>query len=205
MSCRTPNGVNLGKRDQIVSSAVELFARDGFYHITLREVATHAGCWLGSVSHFFPEKDRLYNAAVAEAARRCQADMASALAKPGSPEKQLRRFCLKVLEGYIHGKPHFALIDRANSELSNSNFPLIIQEQFDEIHAALAGIICKIIPNGDELPLRWLVSYFVGSIYGAGKLHRQHLVLLKLQNPKAMARFLDGLIAYVMAGLISPT
>jgi len=126
----------------------------------------------------------------------------AALRKPGSPEKRLGRFCAKVLEGYIHGAAHFALIDRANSEFSNADFPLIIQEPFDEIHAVLAGLIHKIVPSGDNVPPRWLVSYFVSSIYGAGKLHRQHLVLLKLQNPKEMARFLDGLVAYALSGLI---
>jgi AcrR family transcriptional regulator len=191
----------LDKRERIVDAAIQLFARDGFSRVTLREVSAHAGCWLGSVSHFFPEKEQLLNAAVVEASRRCQADILSAIGEGPTPELRLRRFCRLVIESYIDGRAHFVLIDRANTDTPSEEFPMLIQEHFDQTHAALAEIVDHVASARDKTPLRWMVSYLVGLVYGAGKLHKQHLILLRLDNPAELERFLERLVAFAFAAL----
>ncbi|GAA3549747.1 TetR/AcrR family transcriptional regulator [Nonomuraea rosea] len=46
-------------RERILDSAMELFSRSGFYAVSLRDIAAHAGMTHAGLLHHFPGKDEL--------------------------------------------------------------------------------------------------------------------------------------------------
>lgn len=192
------------KRRAIVSSALELFARDGLHGVRLKDVAEHSGFMLGSLYHFFPEKKQLYNAAVREAALRFAAHMNEVLAEPGEPEARLRRFCWAMMETIYTGDPNMTLMDRAATEDRTSDFPGVMEGAATTIYEDLEKVLDEMSPEpGRGVSNRWLASYIISMIFGAGKLHRNHLVLQKLDSPAQVAAFLEGVVDFTIAALRS--
>jgi AcrR family transcriptional regulator len=83
------------RRDQILSAAMRLFARQGFHAATMPEICAEAGLSVGAVYSYFSGKDAIITALV-EAGRRGTADLTAA-APSGSSAKQLEVF-LRELE-----------------------------------------------------------------------------------------------------------
>src|SRR5437660_10132615 len=55
-----------GRREQILSVATRLFARQGFQGTTTKEIAAHAGVTEALIFRHFPSKDDLYWAVIEE-------------------------------------------------------------------------------------------------------------------------------------------
>lgn len=190
------------KRRVIVDSAIELFARDGLHTVRLKDVAEHSGFMTGSLYHFFPEKKALYNAAVREAARRFADHMGQVLAQPGTPEERLRRFCWAMMEAIYGNDPNVALMDRAATEDRSSDFPAVMEGAAHSIYEDLEQVLNGVGPGPDQgVSNRWLASYVISTLFGAGKLHRNHLVLQGLNTPEQIRAFLEGVVDYTVRAL----
>jgi TetR/AcrR family transcriptional regulator len=68
-------------RAAILEAADELFARDGFYGVSLQEIGVRAGVSRGTPGYFFGSKAALYRAVLAAAVGRLQAALAPAYAE----------------------------------------------------------------------------------------------------------------------------
>ncbi|MEV0525933.1 TetR/AcrR family transcriptional regulator [Streptomyces sp. NPDC050439] len=56
-------------REAIMRSAADLFAEQGFRRASLRSIAANAGCDPALIGHYFPSKEDLFTAVVAETVR----------------------------------------------------------------------------------------------------------------------------------------
>ena len=59
MAARAPNGVD--KRRLILDAAIRVFARQGFHHCRVSDVADEAGVAYGLVYHYFNSKEEILN------------------------------------------------------------------------------------------------------------------------------------------------
>jgi AcrR family transcriptional regulator len=188
------------KREEIITSAVALFAEEGISGYTLRDIARHSGFKLGSIYHFFPEKKQLYLAAVSRAFDWCTAEFIEALSGKEPAEVRFRRFALLVFTLFTRDDPHIKLIDRAHLE-GLEGHPELYSQRFTEMHAVLDPVVVELAGGPSALPAQWAAGYVFSLIYGAAKLHVQHGPMLHLRSRAKTSAFLDGLIAFALEGL----
>jgi AcrR family transcriptional regulator len=188
------------KREEIIDSAVALFAKEGISGYTLRDIAQHSGFKLGSIYHFFPQKQQLYFAAVARAFDWCTAAFVEALSGNDPAEARFRRFALLVFTLFTRDDPHIKLIDRAHLEGLEGHTELYAQ-RFTEMHAVLDPLVAELARYPSSRPPPWVAGYVFSLIYGAAKLHVQHGPMLHVQSRARKNAFLDGLIEFALKGL----
>lgn len=70
------------RRAEIVSAAMSLVAAEGPEALSMRKIATHAGCTIGLLNHWFANKDELIEAIVDTASAAAVARAKVALAQP---------------------------------------------------------------------------------------------------------------------------
>jgi AcrR family transcriptional regulator len=71
------------RRDEIMSAAKKVFARNGFHSTTISLIAKEAGLAYGSVYWYFDSKDELFHALMAAEGDALRAHIASAIAEAG--------------------------------------------------------------------------------------------------------------------------
>jgi AcrR family transcriptional regulator len=76
------------RREQILSAAMRLFARQGFHRTTMPEICAEAGLSVGAVYSYYDGKEAIITALV-EAGRRSTADLAASAHREGSPAARL--------------------------------------------------------------------------------------------------------------------
>jgi AcrR family transcriptional regulator len=93
-----PGGIRLRRRDQILTTAAELFATKGYTRTSMRDVATASGILAGSLYHHFESKEAI----AVELVEKYHADLADAVRKFGpvdtDPLTALRLFTREVAE-----------------------------------------------------------------------------------------------------------
>jgi len=119
-------------RDQILSAAEIVFARNGFHDASLREIAELAEFSVGAVYSFFAGKEDIYRAIFLRRAAEFMPEMEEVIGRPGTPLGFFRRypqFGRLVLRGGAIGAPlvtpaedaeiqeNFAAAQRAQAEL----------------------------------------------------------------------------------------
>ncbi|MFE3452567.1 TetR/AcrR family transcriptional regulator [Nonomuraea sp. NPDC059194] len=75
-------------RERILDSAMELFSRSGFYAVSLRDIAAHAGMTHAGLLHHFPGKDELL---IQVLTRREELAAEQTLTGDSDPERLLER------------------------------------------------------------------------------------------------------------------
>ena len=73
-----------GTRERILTAALESFSQAGFDGTTTRDLAARAGVNLGLIKYYFDSKEKLWRAAVEQAASELQSTLAAAV--PGTVE-----------------------------------------------------------------------------------------------------------------------
>jgi AcrR family transcriptional regulator len=91
-------GIRVRRRDQILTTAAELFATKGYTKTSMRDVATASGILAGSLYHHFDSKEAI----AVELVENYHADLVDAVRKFGSSEPDrltaLRLFTREVTE-----------------------------------------------------------------------------------------------------------
>lgn len=106
-------------RARILKSARELFLKNGFEGVSVRQIAARAGCSPGMLYHFFSNKELLLARVVEDTFARLEELMSRSAAGPGDPLDRLRhtlkayvRFGLRHPHEYlflfVHGHGHLA-------------------------------------------------------------------------------------------------
>lgn len=94
------------RREQILASATELFARGGFANTDLQQVANALGVGKGTVYRYFPSKRELFLAAVDRAMNQLRAAVNAGIAGEAEPLKRLSRGIETYLE-FFSNHPEF--------------------------------------------------------------------------------------------------
>lgn len=190
------------KRLRIVEAAVVLFAKHGLERVTLRDIARQSGFLIGSIYNFFPEKERIYEEAVVLAFERCATRLVAAASCGETAEQRLREFVNVLFELFVGDSPYIRLIDREHLGSGSGQVGRLIRTAFWQAHRALNPLICELARGRNLDPGRvdWATSQVFSLVYGAAKLHAQHVEMLGLTKG-GEAQFLDDLTAFALRAL----
>jgi AcrR family transcriptional regulator len=81
---------HLQHRSEILETALDLFARDGFHNVTMQAIAEASEFSVGTLYNFFRNKDDLYRALLSEKVAQFHAALQNVLEAPGSETERLR-------------------------------------------------------------------------------------------------------------------
>ncbi len=83
---------HLQHRSEILQTAMDLFARDGFHNVTMQAIAEASEFSVGTLYNFFRNKDDLYRALLSENVAQFHSGLQNALDAPGSETEKLRNW-----------------------------------------------------------------------------------------------------------------
>jgi AcrR family transcriptional regulator len=130
------------RRDQILSAAMRLFARQGFQATTMPEICAEAGLSVGAVYSYFSGKDAII-AALVEAGRRGTADLAADARQEGSPEARLEAL-LRELE-----RPGREILNQVDVRwLAEAIGDRGMREGYRQAYAGLTAELTKLLEPG---------------------------------------------------------
>lgn len=164
----------LARRQQLVDAAVRLFGRRGFEGTSLEAVATAAGVRKQTLLYYFPTKDALLQACVAEASRKLAQTLTSALEEETSNSRKAEAV-VRTLFGLAVEWPEFPQFVREASRLG----PEVIErfaEQLEPLRLRALAFLANGMLEGSirrqdpALLLFTLYTAVVGSITEAGVL-----------------------------------
>lgn len=140
---------------ELLDAALELFVEKGFAATKAEEVATRAGVSKGTLYLYYPSKEDLLKAAIAQnLSDRIAAGAAEAAAFPGTPGQLLRHILVRWWT-HVYDSPASAVFKLVITEVRN--FPDIAQHYVDEVvepaEALLGGIIQRGIDSGEFRPV----------------------------------------------------
>lgn len=80
------------RRREVLTAALNLFARRGFEKTTMADIAAQAEFAVGTLYKLFADKDALYRALILDTVERCAKQLIATLEAPGSELEKLERY-----------------------------------------------------------------------------------------------------------------
>lgn len=166
-------GARSGK-ERILDTAERLFARHGFYGVSVRDITEAAGVDVALVNYHFGSKRELFAAVFQRRAEMLNPERLSRLeevrraALPGVPslEDIVNSFTYPLLERSARGGPgwksYFALVAQVNN--SPEWGPVLMTQYFDPLVERLIAALREALP---ECPLReiyWGYQFLTGAL-----------------------------------------
>ncbi len=163
------------KRHRILQAAIAVFARKGFFHARISEIAQEAGVADGTIYLYFDNKDHLLIAVFEEEMQAIIGRFQDALRPIGDPVERLRGFIRMHAEMVIENPDlaHVLQIELRQSSTFMSDYkPVRFQEFLDILEGIIiegrkAGVFRQDIHPGtvkravfgalDELALHWIM------------------------------------------------
>ena len=116
---RITEDAKIARRQRIVDSACHLFKLNGFDRTTTRDIARYAGIAAGTLFNYFPSKEDIVMALIADSIEQAEADFTQKRRAMGSFEEDL---FLNVAAGLRRLKPHRQYVGRV---IETSLSPLV--------------------------------------------------------------------------------
>lgn len=79
-------------KQEILSAALRLFSARGFHNVSMQEIASEAEFATGTLYHFFPSKEALFDELVRDCAERITNNLVAVLDAPGTEAERLANY-----------------------------------------------------------------------------------------------------------------
>jgi AcrR family transcriptional regulator len=140
-----------GQADKILAAAARLFSAHRFHEARMEDIAAAAEVGKGTLYRYFKDKDELYQALLAQAAREITARLRDEVARAGGPRARLEAI-VACCVAYFDEQPHlFDLINHAEAmsridalsewQRARDDFARMTRAAFDDAAAAGAFVI----------------------------------------------------------------
>ena len=161
-------------KTRILDAAETLFARTGFYGVSVREITEAAGVDVALVSYHFGGKRELFAAVFQRRAQLLNPERLAMLeqvrrqALPGAPalEDIVNAFTYPLLERSARGGPgwksYFALIAQVNN--SPEWGPILMTEYFDPLVERFIAVLREALPECDAREIYWGYQFLTGAL-----------------------------------------
>lgn len=127
-------GVELPRREQLVTAAIRLFAERGFQSVTMDDIGTAAGITGSSVYKHFPTKIALLVAALERGHARLHTGMGRALALGKTPTEVLDLLTHKHIEFALENSQLISILGSEREELPEENRKVSNRAQRDYLN-----------------------------------------------------------------------
>jgi len=157
------------RRTQLLSVALEVFARQGFHATSMNDIADAAGITKPVLYQHFASKRQLYLELLGEVADRLLGSIAEAVSTAGNPREQVERGFAAYFQWVSDDHDSFTLLFGSGAR-RDEEFAEAVRNVESTIAAAIAGLIRP--PDIDPLHQRTLAFALVGLAEGTSR----HLV-----------------------------
>ncbi len=164
-------GTKPGK-ERILDAAERLFARHGFYGVSVRDITEAAGVDVALVSYHFGGKRELFAAVFQRRAEQLNPERLAMLEKvrraalPGTPtvEEIVNAFTYPLLERSARGGPgwksYFALVAQVNN--SPEWGPVLMTQHFDPLVERFIAVLREALPGCAARDIYWGYQFLTG-------------------------------------------
>lgn len=177
-------------REAILDAAEDLFSKNGFRAVSMREIAQASGANLGSISYHFGSKDGLLRAIYERHSgpmNRRRQELLTEAQRIRDPDDRLeaivRAFILPSLSqtaGSIGGGARFARLRAVVMAERHEEAQKIIAETFNPINLAFIDALQACLPHLPRADIVWRTHFLLGA------------VSYTLINPWRVTRLSDG-------------
>ena len=177
-------------REAILEAAEDLFSKNGFRAVSMREIAQASGANLGSITYHFGSKDGLLRAIYERHSgpmNRRRQELLTEAQRIRDPDDRLqaivRAFILPSLsqtEGSIGGGARFARLRAVVMAERHEEAQKIIAETFNPINLAFIDALQACLPHLPRADIVWRTHFLLGA------------VSYTLINPWRVTRLSDG-------------
>jgi AcrR family transcriptional regulator len=159
--------------EQILDAAELLFSRNGFYGVTLKDVASHIGVHHTLINYYFEDKKALFDAVFARRAvitseRRMRLLDEYDVATGGAPsvEGALRVFLDTDLDLYIEGGEGWRNYGALGAQVANTPEwgADMMDQHFDPVVQRLIDLLKKALPDCAEEDIFWGYHFVTGAL-----------------------------------------
>jgi len=190
----------LRRRDEIMTAAKEVFARNGFHATTIADIAKEAGLAYGSVYWYFDSKDHVFHELIAAEEYALRTHVAVALAKSGARYGYAAapfRATLRATFEFFEANPATARLLFRDAYALDSRFDQHLGGIYERFIDDIATLIVPAQERGDvvKAPPR-LVAYTLTALIG----HMAHRRLTTDDGISA-AEAADFVVSLVIKGL----
>ena len=159
---------------RILDAAEHLFARNGFYGVSVRGITEAAGVDVALVNYHFGSKRQLFAAVFQRRAKLLNPERLAMLeqvrrqALPGAPalEDIVNAFTYPMLERSARGGPgwksYFALVAQVNN--SPEWGPVLMTEYFDPLVERFIAVLREALPDCDPREIYWGYQFLTGAL-----------------------------------------
>src|ERR1700674_1225673 len=166
-------GTRPGK-ERILDAAERLFARHGFYGISVRDITKEAGVDVALVSYHFGGKRELFTAVFQRRAELLNPERLAMLegggrgGVPGGPalEDIVNAFTYPLLERSARGGPgwksYFALVAQVNN--SPEWAPVLMTQHFDPLVEKFIAVLREALPGCSAREIYWGYQFLTGAL-----------------------------------------
>lgn len=159
--------------DQILDTAELLFAKHGFYGVTLKDVAQQIGVHHTLINYYFEDKKKLFEAvfarrAVVTSERRMKVldDYDSRSGHKPTVEGALRAFLDTDLDLYIEGGEGWRNYGALGAQVASTPDwgAAMMDQHFDPVVLRLIGLLKKALPDCAEEDIFWGYHFVTGAL-----------------------------------------
>ena len=154
------------KRRMILDAAVTVFARQGFHHCWVSDVADEAGVAYGLVYHYFDSKEEILNTLFLERWQIMLDAIAEIDAQPAAVREKLHRVASFIVDSYSHAPDLMKVIIVEVTRAANS-FGRLHLEKIKEAYDGIAGIVESARKDGSfksDISSEFAAMCFYGAI-----------------------------------------
>jgi AcrR family transcriptional regulator len=161
-------------KERILDAAERLFARHGFYGVSVRDITETAGVDVALVSYHFGGKRELFAAVFQRRAELLNPERLAMLeevrraALPGVPtlEDIVNAFTYPLLERSARGGPgwksYFALVAQVNN--SPEWAPVLMTQHFDPLVVKFISVLREALPGCSPREVYWGYQFLTGAL-----------------------------------------
>ena len=198
---KTKQRKGLSTRDHILKVATELFARDGFDRVTMRDISSAVGLTMPTIYHHFQGKENLYRQVEQENYGAMKARLLAALESDEDAKGRLRAFVGEMYD-LLSEDPIFlslAVRNMLDQDARHHKFlvGVALQEVFDSISVVLNEIRAG---SGDGLGPVIIISGILGFVLMAPP--KRQLKGYKLAGKVAENAERDAFISYAVGAVL---
>src|ERR671916_1227654 len=136
------------KRRMILDAAVRVFARQGFHHCRVSDVADEAGVAYGLVYHYFTSKEEILNTLFLERWQIMLDAIAEIDARPVPAREKLHAVAGFIIDSYRHDPDLMKVIIVEVTRAANS-FGAVHIGKIGEAYALIRGVVEKAQQSGE--------------------------------------------------------
>lgn len=178
----------LDKRQQLLEVAEQLFAKNGFEAVSVRQLAAEAGVNLAMVSYYFGSKDGLFEELLKAKFPKSRNFLEGLAQADLHPWEKVSRTIDEYVDKFFQGRAFHRVIMRELSLQQRPGLIEIIRENMSRNHELIRGFIYEGIEKGLFRPVdvELTVATLMGSISMAVNQNALMCYVLKEKEPEAV-------------------